>query len=108
MIKANILQSIANSFKKQDRKRNLEPKLLPHEDECFLLEFIADGSDNCDQMEPVVKRLEEDLGITVRKINISRRQEFASLFDTCGGNECGNVPFFYNRKTAQAICGATP
>jgi hypothetical protein len=59
-------------------------------------------------MEPVVERLEKDLNTKVRRINISRRQEFVKLYDCVGGNECGSVPFFYNRRTAQAICGATP
>ena len=59
-------------------------------------------------MRPVVERLEEDLDTTVRRININRRREYLSIFEACGGNECGNVPFYFNRRTAQAICGATP
>lgn len=92
----------------KNSERELLPKLLPHKEKDYIIEFVSDGSDACDQMEPVVKRLEEDLGIKVRKINISRRQEYGQLFEVCGGNECGNLPFFYNRRTAQAICGATP
>jgi len=59
-------------------------------------------------MRPVVQRLEDDLGTKVRRININRKSEFLNVFDVCGRNECGNVPFYYNRRTAQAICGATP
>jgi hypothetical protein len=59
-------------------------------------------------MEPVVRRLEVDLGTKVRRININRKQEYVKLYECVGGNECGSVPFFYNRRTAQAICGATP
>lgn len=88
--------------------RSLLPQLPPHKDTCYLLEFISDGSDHCAQMEPVVQRLEKDLRTKVRKINISRKHEFLKLYDCVGGSECGTVPFFYNRRTAQAICGATP
>lgn len=93
---------------KPSRTRQISPKLPPHEDNCCILEFVTEGSDHCVQMEPVVKRLEKDLRIKVRKINISKRQDFVKLYDCVGGNECGTVPFFYNRRTAQAICGPTP
>lgn len=58
-------------------------------------------------MEPLVKQLEQELGTKVRRVNIGKRQDFAALFDLVGGNEGGNLPFFYNRRTAQAICGPT-
>ena len=70
--------------------------------------MITHRSDHCEQMRPVVERLEEDLSTKVRRININRKGDFLSVFEACGGNECGNVPFYYNRRTAQAICGATP
>lgn len=95
-----------SSAKSEPRK--LLPQLPPHKDTCYLLEFVTDGSDHCLQMEPVVQRLEKDLRTKVRKINISRKQDFVKLYDCVGGNECGTVPFFYNRRTAQAICGPTP
>jgi thiol-disulfide isomerase/thioredoxin len=38
------------------------PQLLPHKDKEYLLAFGSDNCDHCDQMEPVLKRLEEDLG----------------------------------------------
>jgi hypothetical protein len=90
------------------KPRPLLPQLQPHDDTCYLLEFISDESDHCSQMEPVVRRLEHDLRTKVRRINISRKHEYVKLYECVGGNECGSVPFFYNRRTAQAICGATP
>lgn len=114
-------RSFLQKFKHQDVKperktklatpshqRSLLPQLPPHTDACYILEFIADGVDACKQMEPLVKKLENELNTSVRKINISKRQDFLALFDTVGGNEGGNLPFFYNRRTAQAICGPTP
>lgn len=91
-----------------EEPRTLLPQLTPHPDDCYLLEFVTDDNDHCIQMEPVVQRLEKDLSTKVRRINIGRRADLTMLFDTVGGNECGNVPYFYNRRTAQAICGATP
>lgn len=83
------------------------PKLLPHPDTCYLLEFHHDNCDHAEQMEPVLQRLEEDLDTKVRRININRRKEFFSLLSSVGHDECGSFPFYYNRRTGQAICGAT-
>lgn len=93
------------------RSKNIDsllfPKLLPHPDTCYLLEFHHDGCDHAEQMEPVLKRLEDDLDTSVRRINISRRKEFFTLLSAVGHDECGSFPFYYNRRTGQAICGAT-
>lgn len=58
-------------------------------------------------MEPVLQRLEKDLDTKIRRINIMRRKEFGSLLEVVGFDECGTLPFYYNRRTGQAICGAT-
>ena len=85
----------------------LLPKPCPHEDSCYLLEFHTDNNDMVDQMAPVLERLEEDLGTKVRRINIFRRKEFMGLLEAIGFDECGSIPFYYNRRTGQAICGPT-
>ena len=85
----------------------LLPKPAPHEDSCYLLEFHTDNNDMVDQMAPVLERLEEDLGTKVRRINIFRRKEFMGLLEAIGFDECGSIPFYYNRRTGQAICGPT-
>ena len=88
-------------------KGPLLPRLPPHEDTSYLLSFHSDGNDLCSQMEPVVRRLEEDLSTKVRRINIFARKEFVTLLESVGHDECGQVPFYYNRRTGQAVCGAT-
>lgn len=85
----------------------LLPQLPPHKDDCYLVEFHSDNCDHCEQMEPVLQRLERDLATKVRRINIFRRREFYSLLEAMGHDECGGLPFYYNRRTGQAICGAT-
>lgn len=88
-------------------KNPLLPRLPPHEDTSYLVSFYTEGNDFCSQMEPVVRRLEEDLSTRVRRINIFARKEFMTLLESVGHDECGQVPFYYNRRTGQAICGAT-
>jgi hypothetical protein len=98
-----------NSNKDFDRSesRLLLPNPPPHDDSCYLLEFHTDNNDMVTQMEPVLERLEEDLGTKVRRINIFRRKEFMGLLEAIGFDECGSIPFYYNRRTGQAICGPT-
>jgi len=67
----------------------LLPKLLPHEDTSYLIEFHSDNCDHCEQMEPVLQRLERDLGTKIRRINIFRRREFYGLMEAMGHDECG-------------------
>jgi hypothetical protein len=59
-------------------------------------------------MDPVLDRLEADLCTKVRRINISKRADFMALYEAVGGTETNNIPYYYNRRTAQAISGATP
>jgi hypothetical protein len=100
--------SIVNPEVHGTRKRNeLKPTLQPHPDASYLIEFTSDNCDICEQMIPVVKRLEDDLGTKVRRINVFRRKEFITLLEAVGFDEGGNFPFYYNRRTGQAVCGAT-
>ena len=71
------------------RKGAVLPRLLPHEDTSYLIEFHSDNCDHCEQMEPVLKRLERDLGTKIRRINIFRRREFYGLLEAMGHDECG-------------------
>jgi hypothetical protein len=116
-VKARNFKAKTSSVKDRDRtdtkkmpqklKNGLTPILLPHPDTAFLIEFVSDGCDMCAQMRPVVERLEDDLGTKVRRISIQRRNEFIALLEAVGFDEGGNFPFYYNRRSGQAICGAT-
>ena len=44
--------------------RLILPKVTPHFDTRYLIAFGSDNCDHCNQMEPVLKRLEKDLGYT--------------------------------------------
>ena len=64
-----LLGSVTKKFRKKEKKsREIVPRLLPHSDNDFVLEFISDNSDPCEQMEAVVERLEADLDIKVRLV----------------------------------------
>ena len=89
------------------RGKLLKPKLVPHPDDVYLLEFHTDNNDHCEQMEPVVQRLEDDLQTKVKRINIFHRKEFMYLLESIGFDEGGQLPFYYNRRTGQAVTGAT-
>jgi hypothetical protein len=104
---ANLLNIGRTNKGSGTTKSKFLSKVLPHEDDCYLLEFHSDNCDNCDQMEPVLKRLEDDLDTKIRRINIFRRREFMGLLEAIGFDECGGLPFYYNRRTGQAVCGAT-
>ena len=95
------------SCNNDENKKPFLPKLLPHEDNSYIMEFHHDGCDHAEQMEPVLQRLEDDLDTKVRRINVSRRKEFFQLLHAVGHDECGSFPFYYNRRTGQAVCGAT-
>lgn len=73
----------------EKNRRRLLPVPPPHKDSCYLLEFHTDNSDVSNQMEPVVRRLEDDLQTTVRRINIFTRKDTMSLLDSIGFDECG-------------------
>eukprot|EP01031_Cornospumella_fuschlensis_P041916 gene41916-51170_t len=91
-----------------DNGRLLFPRLPPHKDQVYMIAFTADNNDACQEMEPVIQRLEKDLRIKVRRININRRPDFVMLYEAVGGMSTSTVPFFYNRRTAQAISGPSP
>ncbi len=59
----------------------------------------------CKEMDPLVERLEEELGVKVKRIEIWHNQENAKLFMKYDQGGCGSVPFFYNTETKKWICG---
>lgn len=108
IVEAGLLSSISSLFRAQEEEdTSLLPHVLPHPDTAYLISFESDDYDHCRQMQPVLRRLEADLGTMIRRINLSRRREFVGVLEAVGHNDCGTLPFYYNRRTGQAICGAT-
>jgi len=61
---------------------------------------------HCHDMDPLVAKLEKELGVKVKKIEVWHSAENAAKMkglDTIG---CGGVPFFFNENTGKALCGS--
>lgn len=71
----------------------------------MLLEFFGTECGHCVAMQPLVSRLERELGVTVNQFetwhdeaNEIKRQEYDK-------GQCGGVPFFINTSTGATLCG---
>lgn len=72
----------------------------------WLLEFYGTECRHCREMEPLIARLEEELGLTVTRLEVWHNQANAALLRQYDQGYCGGVPFFYNTKTGQWLCGS--
>jgi thiol-disulfide isomerase/thioredoxin len=72
-----------------------------------LLFFMGDECDHCHEMEPLVERLEKEAGIVFTKLEVWHNSQNAKLLAELDTIDCGGIPFFYNEKTNEAICGPT-
>lgn len=71
-----------------------------------LLEFYGTECVHCNAMRPLVAKLEEEIGVKFDKFEVWHNEENARKMEDVDKGECGGVPFFYNAKTGQKICGA--
>ena len=56
-------------------------------------------------MEPLIKKLEKENGVTVERLEVwhdKKNMETLSKYDK---DSCGGVPFFINTETRETICG---
>lgn len=70
-----------------------------------LLEFYGTECVHCKQVEPLLERLEDELGVTVTRLEVWHNQEHAALWKKYDQGRCGGVPFFYNTRTQKWLCG---
>ncbi|GMI26184.1 hypothetical protein TrRE_jg265, partial [Triparma retinervis] len=90
------------------RIRGGGPSSPPPNSPTDLLMFTGDNCDHCDQMEPYLTRLEKELGVRVHRFNVWSSQVNFKLFEKLdAGQKCGGLPYFYNARTNQCVCGAT-
>lgn len=59
-------------------------------------------------MEPLVRHLEVEEGITVKRYEVWEDNENAKTMELYDKGLCGGVPFFFNTDTYDFICGAVP
>jgi len=70
-----------------------------------LIEFFGTECVHCKKMDPVVKKLEEELQIELKKLEVWHNQGNAAILQQHDKGRCGGVPFFVNTKTDKIICG---
>eukprot|EP00187_Rhodella_violacea_P006720 CAMPEP_0174898376 /NCGR_PEP_ID=MMETSP0167-20121228/21310_1 /TAXON_ID=38298 /ORGANISM="Rhodella maculata, Strain CCMP736" /LENGTH=199 /DNA_ID=CAMNT_0016138937 /DNA_START=36 /DNA_END=631 /DNA_ORIENTATION=+ len=74
----------------------------------YLLEFHGVECDHCVEMQPLIKRVEEELKIPVRQFEVWYNEDNLRLLQTLDKfNACGGVPYYFNKRTRGWICGAT-
>ena len=71
-----------------------------------LIEFYGTECTHCNAMKPLIERLEDELGVKVDRIEVWHNEQNAKKLEEIDKGECGGVPFFYNAKTGQKVCGA--
>jgi len=59
-------------------------------------------------MEPLVERLEKEVGVKVEKYEVWHNAENARKMQEYDRGNCGGVPFFFNTETNAMICGEAP
>lgn len=70
-----------------------------------LLFFYGTECTHCHEMDPLLEQLEKETGLHVEKLESWHDEENANLLAKLDNGLCGGVPFMYNTKTEQFICG---
>jgi len=75
-----------------------------------LLEFTGTECTHCKELKPHLKKLEKEEGIKVITLEVWHDKENFEFMksvdkDKDGNVFCGGVPFLFNEKTGERICG---
>jgi hypothetical protein len=57
-------------------------------------------------MDPLVERLEDETEAKVARLEVWHNEANAKMMREFDKGYCGGVPFFYNKKSGQWICGS--
>lgn len=71
-----------------------------------LQEFYGEACPHCITMRPLVEQLEQELGVSVEKLEVWNDEQNAAILEKCDAGVCGGVPFFYNTVSKKTICGS--
>ena len=71
-----------------------------------LIEFYGTECEVCHSMEPLVERMEDELGIQITKLEVWHNADNMKKLEELDKGFCGGVPFFINTLTNDYICGA--
>ncbi len=76
-----------------------------------IIEFYGETCPHCIALKPIVKGLEKDLGVEIRKLEVwndDKNKKLMMEYEDIIGDACGGfaaVPALVNTKTKQALCG---
>ncbi|MFH1592581.1 MAG: hypothetical protein ABIB47_04400 [Candidatus Woesearchaeota archaeon] len=70
--------------------------------------FFFTGAEcpHCHEMDPLIEKLEKELNIKLKKLEVWHNAENAKLLQKLDNGKCGGVPFFFNKNSGKALCGA--
>lgn len=60
---------------------------------------------HCRNMDDLVRKIEKKLKVHISVLEIWHNAKNAELLDTLDNGKCGGVPFFWNAKSHEWICG---
>ncbi len=72
-----------------------------------LLEFYGTECVHCNEMRPMIEKLEKETGVKLKRIEVWHNAANAQIMEGYDKGNCGGVPFFFNTKTGKWICGST-
>lgn len=73
-----------------------------------LLKFEGTECVHCHEMDPLDEKLEKELKVKIKRIEVWHNAANAKMMEKYDRSFCGGVPFYFNEKTGQWICGAVP
>ncbi|OGC81554.1 MAG: hypothetical protein A2788_01770 [Candidatus Abawacabacteria bacterium RIFCSPHIGHO2_01_FULL_46_8] len=72
----------------------------------YLVVFYGTECPHCIEMEPLLARLKAETGLDYEHLEVwhsAKNDQTRQGLDK--SSTCGGVPFFYNRKSCQTLCG---
>lgn len=82
--------------------------MTARKDRSPLLYFYGVECTHCDLMDPLIKQLEDETGMTLRKFEVWYNDDNLRLLQKLDKDGmCMGVPFFYSKIKRDWICGAT-
>ncbi len=72
-----------------------------------LIEFYGTECVHCNEMKPLIERLEKEFSIKIESFEVWHNSKNAQMMQQFDKGFCGGVPFFFNKKTGKWICGST-
>lgn len=70
-----------------------------------LIEYYGRECGHCRNMEPLLARLEQELGVRVERKETWHDAANEAERASADGGRCGGVPFFLNTDTGASLCG---